>query len=161
MRRPLRRVSALAAAAALTLAGCGGSGDAGDTATGGDAASSAPSASGSPGESPSPTEPASPTESESGSAAEDDAVEIEVEIENGQVTPSGERVDAQVGQTVRFVVESDAADELHVHASPERTFTFEAGADDQEFELQLTRPGVIEVELHELGDVVVTIAARP
>lgn len=155
MRRPLRRVSVLAAAAVLALAGCGGS--EGGAATGGDSASASPSAS------DSPSEAASPTASESESAAEqeDDAVEIEVEVEDGQVTPSGERVDAQVGQTVRFVVDSDAADELHVHSSPEHAFAFKAGADDKEFEFTLTRPGVIEVELHELGDVVVTIAARP
>lgn len=156
MRRPLRRVSVLAAAAVLALTGCGGS-EGGATATGGDSASASPSASGSPSGSSSPTA----SESESAAEQEDDAVEIEVEIEDGQVTPSGERVDAQVGQTVRFVVDSDAADELHVHSSPEHAFAFKAGADDKEFEFTLTRPGVIEVELHELGDVVVTIAARP
>ncbi|MDQ4008361.1 MAG: hypothetical protein M3211_09740, partial [Actinomycetota bacterium] len=124
-------------------------------------ASAAPSASDSPSEAAPPSESASPTKSGSESAAEDESVEIEVEVEDGQVTPSGERVDAQVGQTVRFVVDSDAADELHVHSSPEHTFAFKAGADDKEFEFTPTRPGVIEVELHELGDVVVTIAARP
>lgn len=100
---------------------------------------------------------------EAGASAgqEGEAVEVAVEVENGQVTPSGARVDAQVGQTVRFVVDSDAADELHVHSTPERTFAFPAGAEDREFELRLTRPGVVEVELHELGDVVVTIAAMP
>jgi plastocyanin len=88
-------------------------------------------------------------------------VTIDVQIENGQVTPSGERVDVQVGQTVRFVVDSDTADEIHVHSVPEHSFRFGPGTRDREFEFKVTRPGVVEAELHELGDVTVTIAARP
>ena len=101
-----------------------------------------------------------------GSAAEqgDQAtkpVQIEVEIENGQVTPAGERVDVEIGQPIRFVVDSDAADEIHVHSTPEHSFSFPAGAENREFRFKLTQPGVVEAELHELGDVIVTIAARP
>ncbi|HEX2176851.1 MAG TPA: hypothetical protein VHG70_13165 [Nocardioidaceae bacterium] len=170
MRVRRRKLSALAAVAVLAIAGCGGSQDEG---AGGTEASQSPTpAPSTPAETT--TSPASPTESQTSPTesqtdddggspveTEDDAVEIEVEIENGRVTPSGERVDVELGQTIRFVVDSDAADEIHVHSTPEHTFGFRAGADDREFEFKLDQPGVVEAELHELGDVVVTIAARP
>lgn len=147
MRVSVRRSAAVAAVAVLALSGCGGGGTEQDTTQSSQSPSPSTSAPGqsSPGDSPS----------------EDSAVEIEVEIENGTVTPSGERVDVQVGQPIRFVVDSDAADEIHVHSTPEHSFSFKAGADDREFTFKLTQPGVVEAELHELGDVVVTLAARP
>jgi plastocyanin len=147
---------ALAVAATLALAGCGGSGDENTQAGDAGATRSAPPAT-------SPTGEPSQTQSRDDGPVEneDDAVEIEVEIENGQVTPSGERVDVALGQTIRFVVDSDVADEIHVHSTPEHTFAFKAGAEDREFEFRLNRPGVVDAELHELGDVVVSIAARP
>jgi plastocyanin len=156
-RRPstVTALTALAAVVVLILAGCGGGGS-DDTGAAGDEQTSSPSAS----------EPASesPSESPSDDATDDstdDAVEIEVEIENGRVSPSGERVDVQVGEPIRFVVDSDVADELHVHSTPEHSFAVKPGDDDKEFEFTLNQPGVVDVELHELGDVVVSLAARP
>lgn len=146
MRVPARWLPAVSLTAALTLAACGG--PAGEQQTGEAAPAPSPSASHGGGHT-------------AGPKAQDDAVEIEVEIENGEVTPSGERVDVEVGQTVRFVVTSDAADEIHVHSTPEHTFRFRAGTRDRAFGFEVRQPGVIEAELHELGDVVVTIAARP
>ncbi len=164
MRVSGRRVSALAAAAVLTLAGCGGSAESGaqpaqspsdsaGTPDGGTSAKTSSTPSGSPS--------SADDGEDSAVGTEDDAVEVEIEIEHGNVTPSGERIDVEVGQTIRFVVDSDVADEIHVHSTPEHTFGFGAGVDDREFEFKLTQPGVVEAELHELGDVVVTIAARP
>jgi hypothetical protein len=165
----------------LMLAGCGG----GNSGAAGDEQASSPSAEASASESPTESPSESPSDDASDDATddatgdatddasddstdspgdvetEDDAVEIEIEIENGRVTPSGERVDVQVGEPIRFKVDSDVADELHVHSTPEHTFAVKAGADDKEFEFTLNQPGVVEVELHELGDVVVSLAARP
>ncbi len=161
MRVSGRRLPVLVAVAILTLSGCGGSGEQSaqpseSTPPPTDAPSQTTS---SDAGAPTPSQPddkdASPVETDDG------AVEIEVEIEHGQVTPSGERVDVEVGQPVRFKVDSDVADEIHVHSIPEHTFGFRAGADDREFEFTLSQPGVVEAELHELGDVVVTLAARP
>jgi plastocyanin len=171
MREITRRRSALTAIAAvvvLTLAGCGGGGS-DNTGAAGDAQTPSPSASDSASQSPSesPSDDASDdstadsTDGPGEVETEDDAVEIEIEIENGQVTPSGERVDVQVGEPIRFKVDSDTADELHVHSTPEHSFPVKAGDDDKEFEFTLNQPGVVEVELHELGDVVVSLAARP
>ena len=179
-RRPsaVTVLTALAAVAALTLAGCGGGDD--STGSAGGEQTSSPSADASatessetPSESPSGSPSGSPSDDASDDATddstdapgdvetEDGAVEIEVEIEHGRVTPSGERVDVKIGEPIRFVVDSDAADELHVHSTPTRTFRVKPGDDDKQFELTLNQPGVVEVELHELGDVVVSLAARP
>jgi plastocyanin len=174
-RRPsaVTALTAVAAVVVLMLAGCGG----GNSGAAGDEQASSPSAEASARESPTESPSESPSDDASDDATndasddstdspgdvetEDDAVEIEIEIENGRVTPSGERVDVQVGEPIRFKVDSDVADELHVHSTPEHTFAVKAGADDKEFEFTLNQPGVVEVELHELGDVVVSLAARP
>ena len=167
-RRPsaVTALTALAAVAALTLAGCGGGGD--STGSAGGEQTSSPSASASatesseaPSESPSDDATDDSTDAPGDVETDDGAVEIEVEIEHGRVTPSGERVDVKIGEPIRFVVDSDAADELHVHSTPARTFRVKPGDDDKQFELTLNQPGVVEVELHELGDVVVSLAARP
>jgi hypothetical protein len=171
MRETTRRRSALTAIAAvvvLMLAGCGGGGS-DNTGAAGDEQTSSPSAEASASESPteSPSDDSTDDSTEDSTdgpgdvETEDDAVEIEIEIENGRVTPSGERVDVQVGEPIRLVVDSDAADELHVHSTPEHSFPVKAGDDDKQFEFTLNQPGVVEVELHELGDVVVSLAARP
>lgn len=73
---------------------------------------------------------------------------IEVTVENGEVTPAGERIDVDVDQPVDIVITSDEAGELHVHSSPETTEEFEAGTNDP-IELQFDRPGLVDVELHE------------
>jgi hypothetical protein len=88
-------------------------------------------------------------------------VDIQVKIEGGEVSPAGERVDVKLGQPIRLVVNSDAADEIHVHSTPEHEFEVPAGAHDKVYAFTLNQPGVVEVELHELDEVVVTIAARP
>lgn len=167
-RRPsaVTALTALAAVAALTLAGCGGGDD--STGSAGGEQTSSPSASAtatesseSPSGSPSDDATDDSTDAPGDVETDDGAVEIEVEIENGRVTPSGERVDVKIGEPIRFVVDSDTADELHVHSTPEHTFRVKPGDDDKQFELTLNQPGVVEVELHELGDVVVSLAARP
>jgi len=97
--------------------------------------------------------------SEDGSASEA-VTEVQISIEGGAVTPEGERYDVTVGEPIRLVVDSDMADELHLHANPEQSFDVEVGV-DQVFELTLEQPGVAELESHELGVLVASFAARP
>jgi len=154
MRGAGRVLPVLVLVAALSLAGCGGSSE--DSTRSSDGPSSPAGATQRPSPDDSATEPGpddSPTQ--------DNAVEIEIEIEHGQVTPAGERVDVRVGQPIRLVVDSDAPDEIHVHSTPEHAFRVRPGMDDKEFRFRLTQPGVVEMELHEQGDVIATLAARP
>lgn len=85
-----------------------------------------------------------------------EAVVVEITEEGGQITPLGETVEVDLGREIRLVVDSDAADELHVHSEPEQSFDVKA-KDDQEFSFTIDAPGTYEVESHELGVVVVKL----
>ena len=91
-----------------------------------------------------------PADETSGS---DEPVVLDVTIADGKVTPAGEQLDAAVGQEIEVHVDSDAADELHVHSSPEHEFEIEP-ADDQVFTFSIDQPGQVEIETHETDTVV-------
>ncbi|MCP2297678.1 hypothetical protein SAMN04244553_1558 [Nocardia amikacinitolerans] len=94
------------------------------------------------------------------SPAEADAVVVRFRIANGSVSPVNERREAKIGQPIELVVDSDAEDELHVHATPEHTFTVrpEAG---QRFQFTVDVPGRVEIELHRAHKTVATVVVRP
>jgi plastocyanin len=81
---------------------------------------------------------------------------IEIGQEGGQITPLGDTVEAEVGQENGLVVDSGAADELHLHSDPEQSFDVKA-KDDQEFRFTIDAPGTYDLESHELGVVVVKL----
>ena len=81
---------------------------------------------------------------------------VDITIANGSVTPTNAQLKAVVGQPIVLRVTSDAKDELHVHSVPDHEFTVEPQA-GQTFQFDVTVPGRVEVELHELGRTVATI----
>lgn len=84
---------------------------------------------------------------------------IDVVIDGGSVTPSNERIEAAVGETVTVRIESDADDELHVHAVPEHSFEIHPGGQETKFSVDV--PGQVAVELHDTGKTVATLLVRP
>ncbi|VFA90804.1 Uncharacterised protein [Nocardia farcinica] len=90
----------------------------------------------------------------------EDAVVVDVRIAGGTVTPTNAQAEAKVGRPITLVVDSDAEDELHVHASPEHTFPVRVGA-GQRFTFTVDVPGRVEVELHDAGRTVTTLLVRP
>lgn len=130
------------AAAAVVLAGCGGS----DTEQTTSPAASPPGAG----------EPAG-TAGPAGQSA-DQAV-LDVTIEGGSVTPTNEQLQAAVGQPIVLRVDSDTADELHVHSTPEHTFPV-AAQQGQTFEFTVDMPGRVDVELHNSHTTIATILVR-
>lgn len=127
------------AAAALLTAGCGGSQDT-------DTASSSPAqATGAP-DMPDQQRPT-------------DRTTIDITIEGGKVTPTNEQVQAKLNEPIVLRVNSDAADELHVHSVPEHTFKV-APKPGQQFQFTVEVPGNVEIELHELNRVVATVQVR-
>ncbi|MFC8045625.1 hypothetical protein [Nocardia sp. NPDC057353] len=86
-------------------------------------------------------------------------VVIAVRLAGGTVTPDDTRVEAAVGQPIELVVDSDTADELHVHSNPDHTFEVEPAA-GQRFSFTVGVPGRVEVELHDAGRTVATILVR-
>lgn len=119
-----------------SVAACGGEPNAGQPASTSGSASSAASA---------PASSASPAET----ASVADVVEIKVAISGGKVVPRSSVHKVRRGQTVRLVVTSDRADELHVHGY-DRTAKLPADtATTLEFTADQT--GRFEVETHESG----------
>ncbi len=92
-----------------------------------------------------------------GDGSEETAV-IEIAFSDGEVTPSGERVEVDAGQPVDLEVTADEPGEIHIHAEQEQTLAYEEGTET--FELAIDRPGVVEVESHELDVVIVQLEVR-
>lgn len=159
MRLPTRSLVVLSAVGVLALSGCG---DDGADAAGENSAAAGPT------QSETPTDDAHDNHDDHGDHGDDatddsgdgGAVEVEIEIENGSTTPAGKRITVDPGQTIRLEVDSDMADELHLHADPEQSFEVKA-TNDQEFEFALDTPGVYELESHETGNQVISIQVQP
>jgi hypothetical protein len=85
---------------------------------------------------------------------------VNITIAKGHVTPSNATLQAAVGKPITLHVDSDAADELHVHSVPDHKFQV-APAANQTFEFTVDVPGNVDVELHHLDRTVATIQVRP
>jgi hypothetical protein len=108
-------------------------------------------------ETESPTETDSPTETTSASPTPD-AVEIEIEVEDGEVRgPGGAEV--QQGERVRLVVEADVSDEVHVHGYD---LLAEVSPDERAvIVFRANAPGVFEVELEGAGLPLLELTVTP
>jgi hypothetical protein len=130
------------AAAALITAGCGGSnGPDGAVST----APASPSGTGAPQFTDQQKPPA--------------RLVIEVTIKGGQVTPTNAQVKSGVGEPIIVKVNSDAADQLHIHSNPEHTFNVEPKP-NQSFQFTVAVPGQVDVELHQINKTVATITVQ-
>ncbi|MCV7282021.1 hypothetical protein H7J88_20540 [Mycolicibacterium flavescens] len=131
----------VAATAALLTAGCGGSPD---------ESSSAPSSQ------PTTVNPSDMSDVQ----RPPDRLTIDISIEGGNVTPTNAQLQGKVNEPIVLRVNSDAADELHVHSVPEHTFQVEPN-DGQQFQFTVDVPGNVEIELHDLNRVVATVQVQP
>jgi major membrane immunogen (membrane-anchored lipoprotein) len=129
-------------AAALLVAGCGSNDSGGAVST---SSAAAPSNTGVP----QMSDQQSPTQ----------RVVVDVTIKGGTVTPTNEQVKAKVGEPIVFAINSDAADQLHVHSNPEHEFTV-AAKPNQMFQFTVTVPGNVDVELHGLNRTIATIQVQ-
>ena len=147
-RTTLRRSPGLATVAALLTIGLGLvlSGCAED-AEPAEPASSATSATTPSESSETPTETATP-----------EALTIDIAVSGETVVPSGERVDAKVGEKIILHVTADAPGEIHVHSTPEQQLSYEAGTTD--LPLTIDQPGLVDVESHTLDLVIVQLEVR-
>ena len=147
----MRRALAVLAVAAAVLTGCAESDDS-PTVEGTGAASS-------PAGSPTTEDSsAAPTATASDDADDAGADAIEVEIEGDRIEPNGLRVQVGAGETVTFDVESDRAAQLHVHSSPEQVLEIEPG--EPTLTLVIGRPGLVDIEEHDTGMVLVQLEVR-
>ena len=134
----------LLTAAALITAGCGGS-NSSENASGSASSSSQPST---VGPSDMSNDQAPPTR-----------LVVDVTIKDGKVTPTNEQLQAGVKEQIVIRVNSDVADELHVHSTPEHSFNVEAKP-MQSFQFTVDVPGKVDVELHKLSQTIATIRVQ-
>ena len=107
---------------------------------------------------PAPSASSSSTTAEESSPVEEptaDGTVIEITIHDDSVEPNGERVEVPLGEPVTFDITADRDGELHVHSTPEEEIAFQQG--DSETELTFDKPGVVDVEDHETGDIIVQL----
>ena len=84
---------------------------------------------------------------------------IDVDIKGGDVTPTNEQLQAAVKEQIVVRVNSDAADQLQVHSTPEHSFNVEAKP-MQSFQFTVDVPGKVDVELHNLNKIIATIQVQ-
>ncbi|WP_197376346.1 hypothetical protein [Mycolicibacterium baixiangningiae] len=144
MTRTARRSGSvlIMTAAALLVAACGGSQDSGEAS--------------SPGPSASTINPSEMTDQQRPT----DRLTIDISIEGGTVTPTNARLQGKVGQPIVLRVNSDVADELHVHSVPEHTFAVEPKP-GQQFQFTVDVPGNVDIELHNLHLVIAGVQVQP
>ena len=99
-----------------------------------------------------------PVEEQPPSPTEAAGTVVAITIEGDEVTPGGERLEVERDEVVTLEITSDRAGELHVHSKPEQYVEFEAGTSTHE--LVISAPGVVDVEEHESGHVVVQLEVR-
>jgi hypothetical protein len=131
----------LLAAGVLLIAGCGGGGS-----------ENAQSSSATP-------STVSPSDMSNQQASPDRLV-IDVTIKGGEVTPTSAQLETKVNSPIIVRVNSDVADELHVHSTPDHTFKLEPRA-GQQFQFTVDVPGQVEIELHQLQKTIATVQVQP
>lgn len=153
------RLTPLATTLLLVTLGVTGCGD--DTAAEPESsASPTESASSSPSETTSESagQSATSTPSDPTQTPEADRPTIEITFDGGTVTPNGERVAVPMGREIDLVITADQPGELHVHSTPEQELAYEAGTST--LPLVIDQPGIVEVESHDSGLVVVQLEVR-
>jgi hypothetical protein len=113
-----------------------------------------PSSASAPAESPTSIPPSPP------SLNPDYALTINITISKGKTTPSGEKINVRVGQTVILNVTSDTDDEIHAHiGGPGYELPVQAGT-PAKGSFTIDSPGSFEVESHHLEKIIVILNAR-
>jgi hypothetical protein len=131
-------------ATALITAGCGGS-TGSETPTSTSGAPATPSATDAP--------------QLSDQQAPPDRLVIDVTIRGGEVTPTNAQFDSKAKEPIVIRVNSDVADQLHVHSNPEHTFNVEP-KNGQSFQFTVDVPGKVDIELHELNRTIGTVTVQ-
>ena len=88
------------------------------------------------------------------------ALQLDITIAGGNVTPNGQKVDVGVGQPVVLTVTSDTHDEIHAHTGGDGFALEVQPGTPATGTLTLTSAGSFEVESHHLEKVIVILNAR-
>jgi hypothetical protein len=158
MRRT-RTALAISVAAALLLAGCGGEDPGAEESQSPGPSATAEASSGATDD---PTDGADQEPSEQPSEESEkprpQGPFADLTFEGGAASPNGERVELGVGETLTLRIDSDRPGELHVHSTPEKEIAFPAGQSERK--LKIEQPGVVDVEEHDSGKVLLQLEVR-
>lgn len=83
---------------------------------------------------------------------------IDITFKGDSVDPSGVEEKVTAGKPITLHIVADQPGELHVHSSPEQTIEYPAGTSDKK--LTIDRPGIVEVESHDLEQLIVVLEVR-
>ena len=137
-------ITAVLTAALLTLGACSDD----STASSSVESSSTPSAS-------APSASRSASSSEEPTKPERSGTTINISIQGDTVKPNGSRVKVKRGEPVTLRIDADGPGELHVHSTPEQELEFGEGVSTKK--LTIEQPGIVDVEDHELEQVIVQL----
>ena len=84
---------------------------------------------------------------------------VNVTFNGDSVTPNGERVVVAVGQEIELKMSADKPGEIHVHTDPEQELEYTAGTSTVDI-APIEKPGIVEVESHDLDKVIIQLEAR-
>jgi hypothetical protein len=102
--------------------------------------------------------PTSTTTTEPTDQPTDEGQLIMVTITGDTVSPNGKKIDVKADEPVILDITADAPGEIHVHSTPEQEIEYDAGHSTHT--LTFNRPGVVEVESHNLEKVIVQLQVR-
>jgi hypothetical protein len=115
--------------------------------------SSPPAATGSP-------SPSAGSASASPSGSEANTLVIDIRIANGQVTPSGKKLDLTRGQKVILNVTSDQDDEIHAHTAGNGYELPVTAGKPATGSFVVTDTGSFEIESHHLNKIIAILNVR-
>jgi hypothetical protein len=87
-----------------------------------------------------------------------DAKVIGVTVTADSVSPSGSKVEVKPKQPIVFEIDAAEAGELHVHSTPAKAIDYPAGK--SQVQISIDKPGVVEAEIEDTGQLVVQIEVR-
>lgn len=87
-----------------------------------------------------------------------DAKVIGVTVKGDSVSPSGTRVSVRRNQPVVFEIDAETGGELHVHSTPAKAIEYPAGK--SRVQIAIDQPGVVEVEVEQIGKQVVQLEVK-
>ncbi len=109
---------------------------------------------------PAPTASATPSEPAASSkpTQEPEATTIDITFDGDKVKPDGVSRKVEAGEPILVRIVADSPGEIHVHSSPEQQISYPAGTTTKT--LVIDQPGVVEVESHDLGRLIVQLEVR-
>ena len=116
---------------------------------------SAPESSATPTASDQPSATAEPTVKPKPDAG---GVTIDITFKGDTVDPDGVERKVQAGEPFTLHIVADQPGELHIHSSPEQELVYPAGTTDRR--LTIDQPGIVEVESHDLDQLIVQLEVR-